>query len=349
MPGSLDRDGRVTGRSEEGCGTRSRTCGAPLRRLLGACITLVSLMGVGIGEGAGPVRIGVLSESWGTPAATFGLRERLRELGYRENTDFVIGVRFTQGDPTALSAAAKELIALGVDLLFVEELNSAKALHTATKKIPIVFAGVSTPLEEGLIASFAQPGGNVTGVTQLDLDLAPKRLEVFRDLFPGLRRVLFPYPAGDRHAVKEAEAYREAGRKLGILLVERPLQTMDEARTTLAGIRTGEVDGALAPHHPSWNIAGFLLDATRSNRIPTMFESAFWVKQGGFASYGPDYHETGRDAGRLVDKILKGATPGLIPVEVNRRIRFTINLRVVRALGLSIPPAALVRVDEVVE
>jgi putative ABC transport system substrate-binding protein len=316
---------------------------------LSVVVALAALMTAGTAAGAGPVRIGVLSESWGPPAATFGLRDRLKELGYREHTDFVIGTRFTQGDPTALSAAARELIALGVDILFVEELNAAKALAEATKKIPIVLGGVGNLVEEGLIASFARPGGNVTGVTELDLELAPKRLEVFRDLVPGLKRILFAYRAGDQHAAREAAFYRDAGRKLGIRLVEKPLQSMDDARTALAQIRKGDVDGALAPYHASLNIPGFLLDAARRNAIPTMFAAAFWVKEGGLVSYGPDYYETGRDAGRLVDKILKGANPGTIPIEVNRKVRMTINLKVARALGLSIPPAILARTDELVE
>jgi putative ABC transport system substrate-binding protein len=211
----------------------------------------------------------------------------------------------------------------------------------ATRQIPIVFASAVDPLGDGLIQSFARPGGNITGVTDLSLDLGPKRLQVFQELIPGLQRVLFPYDAIDAYAVKEAGVYRDAARRLGIELVERAVRSEAEARTTLVQVQQGEVDGVLKPQTVSLNIPGFMLEATIQRGLPTMFDAAFWVEQGGLASYGPDFYETGRQTARLVDKIIKGANPGEIPVEVNPKIEFAINLKTAVALGLTIAPEVL--------
>jgi ABC-type uncharacterized transport system substrate-binding protein len=235
-----------------------------------------------------------------------------------------------------------------VDLIFVTEANPAKAAQTATTRIPIVFAGVGDPLGLGLIQSFARPGGNVTGVSNLDLELGPKRLEAFREILPGLKRVLYPYDSSDAYAVAAAKGYRDAARRLGIVLVEQAIQTQGEAQATLAQVQKGEVDGILKPQGLSLNIPGFILEATAQRAIPTMFDAAFWVEQGGLASYGPDFYESGRQAARLVDKILKGADPAEIPVEVNPKIEFAINLKVAKALGLTIAPQVLYQADRLI-
>jgi putative ABC transport system substrate-binding protein len=299
-------------------------------------------------ERAHPVKIGVLTASWGPTPQVVGLRDGLLELGYRENEQFVLGVRFTQGDLTALPAAARELIQYGVDIIVTSEDSPAQAAQMATTRIPIVFSVVGNPVGLGLIQSFARPGGNITGVTDLHLELSQKRLEVFHEIIPGLKRVLYPYDAADAEAVAEARAYREAAHRLGIELVEKPVRTEAEAQATLAQILKGEVDGVLGPMSASLNILGFILEASSQQAIPTMFGGAFWVERGALAGYGPDFHETGRQAARLVDKILKGADPAEIPVEVNPKIEFAINLKVAKALGLTITPEVLYRADRII-
>jgi putative ABC transport system substrate-binding protein len=300
------------------------------------------------GERARPIRIGALTDSWGPTPGVVGLRDGLRELGYREHEEFVIGVRFTQGDIGALPAAARELVQHGVDLIFASEDFSAKAAQMATKRIPIVFAGVGDPLGSGLIQSFARPSGNITGVTDLALDLGPKRLEIFKEIIPGLKRVLFPYAATDGYSVKEAKIYRDTAHRLGIELVEKPVWTEEEAKATIAQFQKGEVDGILKPRFLTLNIPGFILRTSTLQGIPTMFEGAFWVEQGGLASYGSDFYASGRQAARLVDKILKGANPEEIPVEVNPKIELAINLQVAKTLGLTIAPEVLYRADRLV-
>ena len=175
-----------------------------------------------VAEHSQPLRIGALTESWGPTPTIVALRDGLLELGYRENEQFMLGVRFTQGDLAALPAAAHELVQYGADLIFASDAPAAKAAQRATTRIPIVFAGLGgNPVELGLIQSFAHPGGNITGVVNLDVDLGPKRLEVFRELVPGLRQVLFPYDPTDASSMAAAQRYREAARRLGLVLVEK--------------------------------------------------------------------------------------------------------------------------------
>jgi putative ABC transport system substrate-binding protein len=304
--------------------------------------------GVRTAAWAEPIRIGVLTPAWGAPSQVVGLRDGLLKLGYREPEQFVLGVRFTQGKLAALPAAARQLVQYGVDLIVTTDGASAQAAQAATDRIPIVYAGPGDPVGLGLIESYARPGGNITGVTNLDLELGPKRLELFREMIPTLQRVLFLYDAADVHAQATARVYREAARRLGMVLVEQTVQTEAEAQTTLAQVRKGEVDGILKPPYVAFNIPGFILEATAQRGLPSMFDGAFWVEQGALASYGPDYYETGRQAARLVDKILNGTKPADIPVEVNSKIEFAINLKTAKALGLTIAPVVLFQADRII-
>lgn len=294
-----------------------------------------------------PIQIGVLTPVWGATPQVKGLRDGLRELGYREDKHFVIGIRFTQGDLSALPAAARELVQLGPDIIIAHD-AAALAVQAATSKIPVVFVGVTDPVGMGLIKSYAKPGSNITGVADQELELGTKRLEVFREVVPGLKRVLYPY--NPNHVISKAgvKVYREAGRRLGIALVEKSLRTEAEAQKTLATIQNDAVDGILRPPSPSLNIPGFILEASAARSIPTMFNGSFWVEQGALASYGPDEYASGKQAARLVDKILKGTAPADIPAELNQKVEFAINLQAAKSLGLTISPEVLYRADRII-
>jgi putative ABC transport system substrate-binding protein len=303
---------------------------------------------VGAAERTKPIRIGVLTDSWGPTPGTVGLRDGLEERGYRENQDFVIGVRFTQGDTTALPQAARELVEQGVDILFTVNPAPTKAAQMATSRIPIVFYGTGDPIGLGLIKSFAHPGGNITGVTDLDLELDSKRLEIFKEMIPGLTRVLFPYDPSETFAVAQAKIYRETAHRLKIMLIEKPVGTQKEAQATFDHIRNNEVQGIVVPRSLSFNIPGLALEAMSKKGIPTMFFGPWYVDQGGFASYGPDFYQSGRQAARLVDKIIKGTNPREIPVEVNNNIEFVVNLKMATELGIKIVPEVLYRATRVI-
>ena len=299
-------------------------------------------------ERARPIRIGALTESWGPTPGMVGLRDGLQKRGYREDEDFFLGVRFTQGNLAELPAAARELVQHGVAILFTVGVNATKAAQEATQNIPIVFMSVDDPVAFGLVQSYARPGGNLTGVTDLVFQLGPKRLELFREMLPGLQRVLFPYDVTDSASVKQVQIYREAARRLGIELVELALRTQAEAQEMLTRSPDKTVQGILGSRDVFLNIPGFVLQATSEQAIATMFPQAFWVERGALASYGPNGYESGQLAARLVDKILKGTKPSEIPVEVNNNIEFVINLKVANKLGLTIPPVVLYQADRVI-
>lgn len=241
-----------------------------------------------------PVRIGALTASWGPTPAIVGLRDGLLMLGYREDEDFFLGVRFTQGDLTDLPAAALELVEQGVDLIFTDGIPATKAAQAATRQIPIVFASIEDPIAFDLIKSYAQPGGNTTGVTELGLQLGPKRLQLFSEMIPGLKRVLFPYDPASALSVKELQTYRQAARRLDIEVIELPLRTQAEAQKMLTQKQDEKVQGFLSPSYMSLNIPGFVLQATTEQKIPAMFPDVILVEQGGLASYIPDTYESGK-------------------------------------------------------
>ncbi len=249
----------------------------PIVMLLFCFASAALATGAAAAERGQPVRIGVLTEGFGPTTGTIGLRDGLKELGYREDKDFVIGVRFTQGDVSELSAAAKELLQRGVDILFTEGRSAAKAAQTDTAKVPIIFAGGGDPVGLGLIKSFARPGGNVTGVTDLDLELSSKRLEIFKEMIPRLNRVLFPYNSTDAFSVSEAKAYGDAARHLQITLVEKAVRTEEEAQAVLTNFKKSDIHGILSPRPMTSNIPGLVREAGSRSSVPTMFASTFFT------------------------------------------------------------------------
>ncbi len=295
-----------------------------------------------------PLRIGALTTSWGPTPQIVGVRDGLLELGYREDEDFVIGVRFTSGDLHILPTAARNLVRHGVDLILATGEHTVRAAQQATTTIPIVFTNMEDPVGSGLVKSFARPGGNITGVATLNLKLGPKRLQVFHEIIPALQRVLYPYDASDVYAQTAVQEYREAARLLGITLVERAVRTEAEAQAVLARAQQDGVDGMLAPRCCALNLPGFILEAASQQAIPAMFNDVFWVERGALAGYGPNFYASGRQAARLVDKIFKGAHPAYLPVEVNSQIEFAINLKTAKDLGLSISPEVLYQASKLV-
>ena len=324
----------------------------PYLRLLAICVMGMSLSTTDISsaKGAPPTLIGVLSESWGPTSGVVGLRDGLVQLGYQENQDFVLGVRFTQGDNSALPGAAQELAQSGADLLLADSNSTAKALQRVSSHIPIVFIAVENPVGSGLVQSYAKPRGNLTGVATLDTELGPKRLQLFHELIPALKRVLFLYDATDTDSEQAAALYQSAAKRLGIELISKVVNTEEEAQTFLSQAKARHIDGILAPRCCDLNIPELILEASKKQDIPTMYPTkAFWIEAGAFASFGSDFYTSGVQAARLVDKILKGMPPATVPVEVNPTIELTINLKRANALGLVIAPRMLVRADYVIQ
>jgi putative ABC transport system substrate-binding protein len=164
-----------------------------------------------------------------------------------------------------------------------------------------------------------------------------------------LKRVLVPYDAASSDAVAQMAVHREAARRLGLTLVERPVRGEEEARAAMAGIRKGDADGVFSLRFLTSNIPGFILDIATRGVLPTMFTVPFFVERGGLASYAANTYELGKQAARLVEKILKGAKPADLPVEQPLKFELVINLKSAKMLGLTIAPSVLLRADKVIE
>jgi putative ABC transport system substrate-binding protein len=323
--------------------------------VLNAIVLLLSadllFLGAVSAQRSAPVKIGALTASWGPSKAIVGLREGLQQLGYREDIDFALGVRSTQGSAVELPAAARQLVRFGADILVADgNGEAAKAAQSAAlERIPVVFMGATDPVGRGLVRSLARPGGNVTGIASLEVDLGPKRLEIFRELMPGLKRVMAPYDAAEPAFEQMLAVYRDAARRLGLTLVETPLRNEDEVRAVVAEIRKGQVDGIVSPRSLSLNIPGFMLETAARQAAATMFHDSYFVERGGLVSYAENSAEVGRQAARLVDRIMKGAKPADLPVEQSTKFELFINAKTAKALGLTVPPSLLLRADKVIE
>lgn len=298
-----------------------------------------------------PYRVGTLTAAWAANhPAVEGLRAGLAALGMIEGRDVVFEHRYVGGRLEELPVAAASLVANRVDLLFTESENATQAAAKATTSLPIVFANVGDPVALGLVRKLSHPGGNVTGVSNVATDLAPKRLEMLIALAPGIRRVWAIYdPGGGSDVLRAAQRVRKAALSFDIEFLDRPVRTPKDLRAVLAAIRAG--DGLLdfPTGGTMLDISAQMLEAATRAKALTMFSSAFWLEHGALAAYGTDQRAVGYQAARLVAKILAGSRPRDVPVEGANRVELAINLKVARAIGISIPRTALLRADRVIE
>lgn len=312
---------------------------------------------VAVGSAAGterptrPVKIGVLTTAmapWHTE--TEGFREGLRDLGYVEGGTLSFDARAAEGDPGRLPGLAAGLVAGRPALLFCVGAPSARACQQATATVPIVVVGVGDPVRAGLARTLASPGGNVTGIANLRAELAGKRLELFKALAPGLRRVLITYDARDPEEQVAVATARESARRLGVSLIEHAITAPLEIEPALAGLREGNQDGILIVQSGlNHNIPGRSLEVATTRSLPTMYPHSFWARYGALASYGADQRAQGRQAARLAHRVLTGTAPGTLPMELPDRVEFVVNLRTARRLNLELPPPVMVNVNRVIE
>lgn len=293
-------------------------------------------------------RIGTLTGAWApNHPGVEGLKAGLKAIELEEGRHVEFDNRFTEGNPQAAPGLVAALIQAGADLLFTSGEPYTEAAKAATQKIPIVFMGVSDPVASRIVRDIPHPGGNVTGVSSLDTDLVPKRLEVLKEIAPTVRRVRMIYPADDPAALAAVRNARRAVQLLRLELLERPVRTPGEVTDALKGLRPG--DGFLSPSSPTLNIPGAILEASLAARVPAIFPSAFWIPYGALVSYGADYYAEGFQAARLVAKILRGARPEELPVEGANKIELAVNLKTAKALRLTIPREILFRAERVLE
>jgi putative ABC transport system substrate-binding protein len=321
----------------------------------------LTLAGLGLVSGCGPLlpqaqpppktrRLGVLSSTGrvNTPQA---ISEGLRDLGYTAGRDFVIEARVAEGSLQALPDLAAELVRLPVDVLLTVGTAATSAAADATKTIPIVQAtGASDLVQDGLAASLARPGGNVTGLTEITPELTAKRLDILKQALPGLRRVAVLWNPGSQPAAAAFSELPGAARALSVELQSLEVRKPDElAGLGEAAIR-GQADALLMLTDPisvfyQEQIAGL----AAASRLPSMFDRKSFAAAGGLIGYGPDALDLQRRAATYVDKILKGARPADLPIERPTRFDLVINLKTARALGLTIPQEVLMQVTEAIE
>ena len=287
-----------------------------------------------------------------SPAAwgqwTAGFVQRLRELGWIEGRTVAIEYRWAEGRNERFAEIAAEFVRLKVDVI-VTSGAALVAAKQATSIIPIVFAAANDPLGSGFVASLARPGGNVTGLSTQATDLAGKRLELLREIIPGVRRLAIMANIGYPAAVAEMGEVQAAAKSLGLMVATFEIQRAEDIAPAFGALK-GRVDTIYVVFDPLVNtnrtrINTFALAA----QLPVISGVREVVDAGGLMSYGTSYLALHRRAADYVDKILRGTKPADIPVEQPTKFELIVNLTTAKAIGLNIPETFLVRADEVIE
>ena len=296
-------------------------------------------------------RIGILSGGSDAPSPLLdAFRQSLQHLGYLEGKTILIEYRFAKAKPEQLPGLAADLVRLNVDVIVAINTPASQAAKAATKTIPIVFTWVVDPLS--LIASLARPGGNVTGLTTMSGELGAKRIEILKETLPRLTKVAVLWNAGNPTATRFFKDMESAAPQLGIRLQALGVRGAgpDDVQNAVA-TAAQERAGALFVIEETMLLAHrtLIIDQALKRRLPTASTNREFVRAGGLVGYGVNLPEMFRNTARYVDKILRGAKPADLPVEQPTRLELVINNKTAQALGLTIPPALLVRADEVIE
>ena len=299
-----------------------------------------------------PVRVGALLFTSppppDSPPGPFTVA--LRSLGWTVDQDVVFETRYAEGDPERLPVLARELVAVPVDILFTGGTAATRVATTVTRTIPIVFVGVGDPVATGLVASLARPGGNVTGIATQHPDSERKRLELIRELVPGIREVAFVYNpnnAASLLALKEVEA--------GAALLRLPFHSYPAAEIAtfqriLQMLRQPRSTALLVGIDPFFfSSRRQIVEVIGRHGVPAIYGAREFVADGGLISFGPSLDDASRRAAIYVDKILKGAKPGDLPVEQATQFQLILNLKAAKALGNTFPQSVLLRANRVIE
>jgi len=275
--------------------------------------------------------------------------QRLRELDWIEGRTVAIEYRWAEGRSERMAEIAAELVRLKVDVIFATATEPALAAKKATALIPIVFPIAADPVGVGVVASLAQPGGNVTGLSTLGADLAAKRFEILRDVFPRLDRLAVMANVGGPGAVLEMHEFHEAARTFHLEVIPLEIRRTEDIAPAFESLK-GRVDALYVVGDPLANVNRVRINTfALVARLPTIYVQREYVEASGLMSYGPNFPNMFRRAADYVDKILRGAKPADLPVEQPTKFDLVINLVTARALGLTLPPTLLARADEVIE
>jgi putative tryptophan/tyrosine transport system substrate-binding protein len=295
--------------------------------------------------------IGILG---GSTASVFTQRtiaflQRLHKLGWIEGRNVVIEYRWAEGNTERLSEIAAEFVRLQVDVLVADGTAAVVAAQRATSAIPIVMAVVADPVGSGLVASLARPGGNVTGLSTQQPDVAGKRLELLREVVPGLRRLATMANTGAAGAMLEMAEVQAAARTLGLGVVTLEIRHAEDIAWAFEALK-GRVEALYVCGDPLMSTNRIRINTLAlTARLPTIYNFRDYVEVGGLMSYGPNFPDMYRRAADFVDKILRGEKPADIPVEQPTKFDLIINLTTAKALGLELPATVLARADDVIQ
>jgi putative ABC transport system substrate-binding protein len=289
-----------------------------------------------------------------TPSAqspwTSPFLRRLRELGWIEGRNLAIEYRWGEGRNDSFAEIAAEFVRLKVDVIVTYSAAPVLAAKQATSVIPIVFAAAPDPLGSGLIASLARPGGNVTGLSTQSTDLAGKRLEFLREVVPAVRRLAIMANIGNPGSVQEMGEVQAASRVLNIEFINLEIRRAEDIAPAFETLKGGRADALYVCAEPLVNANRTRINSlAQGARLPTIYGFREYVEAGGLLSYGANVPDLFGRAAEYVDKILRGAKPGDLPVEQPTKFEFVINLRTAKALGIEVPTTLLARADEVIE
>jgi putative tryptophan/tyrosine transport system substrate-binding protein len=294
-------------------------------------------------------RIGLIGVDAGERAGQAALRQGLRALGYEEGRNLVIEYREAEGRYDRLPALTAELIALKVDVLVTSSTPGARAAKQATTTIPVVVAIVGDAVAAGIVPNLAHPGGNITGTQFHFPDIMAKRIELLRQAIPSLARMAAIFNPSNQVASAGLRAMEATARVLSIELQPIAISSPQDFDATLTSLAQRRTDAFVVLDDPMLRSRGrTIAELATKRRVPSVGDQEY-VKDGGLLGYAVNRPEVWRRAAVFVDKILKGANPGHLPFEQADRIELIINLKTAKALGLAIPPALLLRADQVIE
>ena len=309
-----------------------------------------SLLAAPLADAQGTVpRIGYLSLAPGPSARSEALRQGFHDLGYIEGQSVVVEYRWADGRLDLAREAAADLVRLRVDVIVTGGPQATLAAKSATSSTPIVMAFDYDPVGSGFVASLARPGGNITGLSGINPELTGKRLDLLKQAVPRLSHVAIVWNPGEPNAafLQETQA---AGRGLGMQLRVLEVKAAPDLELVLQAAKTWRADGLIVLTDPvTLYHRKRLADLANRYHLPAIYSERLFVESGGLMSYGADDRQMHHRATVFVDRILKGAKPGELPVEQPTTYELVINVKTAKALGLTIPPSLLARADQVIE
>jgi putative ABC transport system substrate-binding protein len=295
-------------------------------------------------------RIGVLVPEMGRAQsqAQKGLLQELKRLGYQERKDIALEIRDAKGNRNAVQAAAHELVAKKINLLFATGTRASQAAMAATRDVPIIFIHPGDPVAAGLFQSPGLPTGNVTGVAGYAAQTTGTRLALLREILPGLTKVHVFFDSNNSFAREHFSLVELASKKLALQVNGHGVKSIDELKASVSAVP--REPGVAIFHIPDDLVeseAVFIFETARKSKLPTMFNEEAWAIAGAMAAHGPDYLEMGRQAGRLAERILKGQTPGSLSIQRAAKFELILNFRTASAIGVHLSHEMLKKADRV--